>query len=98
MKTNQNLVSIFTSGVSPQTDGIFLEEKTMSTTTVFTNNRSPAVGLPAEVRPPENVKKVTIRAKGMSCIISPVGSTRNEFFQHGPQVSNDSLPDRATQT
>jgi antitoxin VapB len=69
----------------------------MSTTTVFTNNRSQAVRLPADVRLPENVKKVTIRAKGMSRIISSVASIWNEFFQQGPQVFNDFLPDRATQ-
>jgi len=69
----------------------------ITTTTVFTNNRSQAVRLPAEVRLPENVKKVTVRAIGMSRIISPVGSTWNEFFQQGPQASDDFLAERATQ-
>jgi antitoxin VapB len=69
----------------------------ITTTTVFTNNRSQAVRLPAEVRLPENVKKVTVRAMGMSRIISPVGSTWTEFFQQGPQASDDFLAERATQ-
>ncbi len=35
----------------------------MSITTVFTNNRSQAVRLPADVRLPEGVKKVQVRAR-----------------------------------
>lgn len=52
----------------------------MSITTVFTNNRSQAVRLPADVRLPEGVKKVQVRARGMDRIISPVGHTWDEFF------------------
>jgi antitoxin VapB len=36
----------------------------MSISTVFTNNRTQAVRLPADVRLPEDVKQVTVRAKG----------------------------------
>jgi antitoxin VapB len=69
----------------------------MSITTVFTNNRSQAVRLPADVRLPENVKKVEVRARGADRIISPVGQTWDEFFLNGPQVSDDFLNERATQ-
>lgn len=69
----------------------------MSITTVFTNNRSQAVRLPADVRLPEGVKKVQVRARGMDRIISPVGHTWDEFFMHGPQASDDFMVDRATQ-
>ena len=69
----------------------------MSITTVFTNNRSQAVRLPADVRLPEGVKKVQVRARGMDRIISPVGHTWDAFFMNGPQVSDDFMPERATQ-
>ena len=69
----------------------------MSITTVFTNNRSQAVRLPADVRLPDDVKKVEVRARGADRIISPVGQTWDEFFLNGPHVSDDFLNERATQ-
>lgn len=69
----------------------------MSITSVFTNNRSQAVRLPANLRLPEGVKKVQVRARGMDRIISPVGHTWNEFFSNGPQPSEDFMTERATQ-
>ena len=70
----------------------------MSITSVFTNNRSQAVRLPADVRLPESVKKVQVRARGVDRIISPVGQTWDEFFLDGPQVSEDFMTERATQS
>jgi antitoxin VapB len=69
----------------------------MSITTVFTNNRSQAVRLPADVRLPEGVKKVQVRARGLDRIISPVGHTWDEFFLRGPKVSDDFMAKRADQ-
>ena len=69
----------------------------MTITTVFTNNRSQAVRLPADVRLPEGVKKVQVRARGVDRIISPVGHTWDEFFLNGPQVSEDFMSERAPQ-
>lgn len=69
----------------------------MSITTVFTNNRSQAVRLPADVRLPEGVKKVQVRARGLDRIISPVGHTWDAFFLDGPRVSEDFMAERATQ-
>ena len=69
----------------------------MSITTVFTNNRSQAVRLPADVRLPDGVKKVQVRARGVDRIISPVGHTWDEFFMNGPQVSEDFMTERAPQ-
>jgi antitoxin VapB len=69
----------------------------VSITTVFTNNRSQAVRLPADARFPEGVKKVQVRARGMDRIISPVGHTWDEFFLRGPQASEDFMAERATQ-
>lgn len=70
----------------------------MSTTTVFTNNRSQAVRLPVDVRFPEGVKKVQVRARGAERIISPVGQTWDSFFLEGGTVTDDFLPQRAAQT
>jgi antitoxin VapB len=69
----------------------------MAITTVFTNNRSQAVRLPAEVRLPDSVKKVQVRARGVDRIISPVGHTWDEFFLNGPQASEDFMAERAPQ-
>jgi antitoxin VapB len=69
----------------------------MNITTVFTHNRSQAVRLPAELRLPDGVKKVVVRARGADLIISPVGHTWDDFFQNGPQVSEDFMAARATQ-
>jgi antitoxin VapB len=69
----------------------------MAITTVFTNNRSQAVRLPAEVRLPESVKKVDVRVRGNERIISPVGTTWDSFFIDGPQASEDFLVERASQ-
>ena len=65
--------------------------------TVFVNNRTQAVRLPLDVRFPEGVHKVEIRVKGHERIISPVGQTWDSFFLDGPSVSDDFLPERASQ-
>ncbi|MCX7211321.1 MAG: type II toxin-antitoxin system VapB family antitoxin [Burkholderiales bacterium] len=69
----------------------------MTITSVFTNNRSQAVRLPADVRLPEGVKKVQVRARGVDRIISPVGHTWDEFFLNGPKASEDFMSERAPQ-
>jgi antitoxin VapB len=69
----------------------------MTITSVFTNNRSQAVRLPADVRLPEGVKKVRVRARGVERIISPVGRTWDEFFLDGPPASEDFMTQRASQ-
>ena len=69
----------------------------MSIGTVFVNNRTQAVRLPLDVRLPEGVRKVDIRAKGNERIIAPLGQTWDSFFLGGPGVSDDFLPERASQ-
>jgi len=68
----------------------------MSISTVITNNRFQAVRLPADMRLPEGVRKVEVRARGLDRIISPVGHTWDEFFLRGPQVSGDFMAGRDT--
>jgi antitoxin VapB len=65
-------------------------------TSVFTNNRSQAIRLPAELRLPEAVKKVDVRARGHDRIISPVGKTWDSFFIDGPRTSEDFLAERVS--
>jgi len=69
----------------------------MSVGTVFINNRTQAVRLPLDVRLPESVRKVDIRAKGNERIIAPLGQTWDSFFLDGPAVSDDFMPERASQ-
>ena len=69
----------------------------MTTTTVFTNNRSQAIRLPAELRLPDGVKRVSVRARGCERIIAPEGQTWDSFFIDGPQAPDDFLSERASQ-
>ncbi len=69
----------------------------MTISTVFINNRTQAVRLPADLRLPEGVRKVNVRALGNERIIAPVDQTWDSFFVNGPTVSDDFLPERAPQ-
>ena len=69
----------------------------MPISTVFINNRTQAVRLPAEVCLPEGVKRVTVRAIGNRRIIAPVENTWDSFFMGGLQVSDDFMTERASQ-
>ena len=69
----------------------------MSTSAVFTNNRSQAIRLPADVRLPPSVKRVHVRARGLERIITPVENTWDSFFLDSPPVPEDFLPSRASQ-
>jgi len=69
----------------------------MSISTVFTNNRTQAVRLPADVRLPEDVKQVTVRAVGKERIVAPLQSSWDSFFMGGLQATDDFITARATQ-
>ncbi len=69
----------------------------MTTSTVFTNNRSQAVRLPAEMRFPDSVKKVDVRVVGMERVIAPAESAWDSFFLAGASVSDDFMSERADQ-
>lgn len=69
----------------------------MSTSTVFTNNRSQAIRLPADMRLPAFVKRVNVRARGLERIITPLENTWDSFFMDGTPVPEDFLPERASQ-
>ncbi|CRM79190.1 putative virulence-associated protein [Pseudomonas sp. FH4] len=66
----------------------------MSTGTVFTNNRTQNIRIPAELRFPDGVKTVEVRAVGRDLIISPVENTWDSFFLAGESVSDDFMAER----
>jgi antitoxin VapB len=66
----------------------------MTSSTVFTSNRSQAVRLPKAVAFPENVHQVDILKIGSSRLIVPQGKRWDDLFQGGPRVSKDFLIER----
>jgi antitoxin VapB len=66
-------------------------------TKLFLSNRSQAVRIPADLRLPDSVKEVEVRACGQERIIAPVGRSWDSFFLDGPGVSDDFLAERADQ-
>lgn len=70
----------------------------MTTSTVFTNNRTQAVRLPADMRFPDSVKKVEVRVLGRDRIITPADAAWDSFFLSSqPGVTPDFLEERASQ-
>ena len=70
---------------------------TITITTVFSNNRTQAVRLPAEARLPDEVKRVIVRIRGRERIITPIENTWDTFFLNGPLVTDDFLNERGVQ-
>ncbi len=69
----------------------------MSIGSVFVNNRTQAVRLPADTRFPETIKKVTVRVVGPDRILSPVDKSWDSFFLSTERVSDDFMEQRASQ-
>lgn len=69
----------------------------MTASTVFINNRSQAIRLPAALRLPDHVKRVDVRSSGCERIIAPLGQTWDSFFLNGPPVADDFMQARASQ-
>ncbi|MEA2822069.1 MAG: antitoxin VapB [Bradyrhizobium sp.] len=66
----------------------------MTSSTVFTSNRSQAVRLPKAVAFPEDVHQVDILKIGHSRVIVPKGRRWDDWFLNGPSVSEDFMTDR----
>jgi antitoxin VapB len=66
----------------------------MTSSTVFTSNRSQAVRLPKAVAFPDDVHQVDILKIGRSRVIVPKGQRWDDLFLHGPQASDDFLTER----
>jgi antitoxin VapB len=70
----------------------------MTSSTVFTNNRTQAVRLPAEMRFPDTVKKVEVRVSGQERIIAPAETTWDSFFLGATSATEDFMAERASQS
>ena len=70
----------------------------MSASTVFTNNRTQAVRLPADLRFPDSVKKVEVRAVGNERIIAPADQAWDSFFLGTNLTSADFIPSPSCRT
>ncbi|MBS1230148.1 MAG: hypothetical protein H6R17_3425 [Proteobacteria bacterium] len=70
----------------------------MTISTVFNNNRTQAVRLPAEMRFPDSVKKVEVRVAGQERIIAPAQTAWDSFFLGEATVSDDFMTERADQS
>ncbi len=69
----------------------------MSTGSVFENNRTQAVRLPADSRFPEGVKRVNVRVVGSDRVLSPLEKTWDSFFLSDQKVTDDFMTERASQ-
>ena len=65
---------------------------------IYENNRTQAVRLPAETRFPDKVKRVSVRVVGQDRILSPVDKTWDTFFNSEQRVTDDFMVARASQT
>jgi antitoxin VapB len=70
------------------------KKDTMTSSTVFTSNRSQAVRLPKAVAFPEDVHQVDILKIGRSRVIVPQGKRWDDLFQTGPRASEDFMAER----
>lgn len=70
----------------------------MAISTIFNNNRTQAVRLPAEMRFPDSVKKVEVRVVGLERMIAPAQSTWDSFFAGSATVTDDFMIERASQS
>lgn len=64
---------------------------------IFLNNRTQAVRLPAKARFPEDVKQVAVRIVGNDRILTPIEHTWDSFFLSDERVSDDFMRVRASQ-
>lgn len=69
----------------------------MTAGTIFTNNRTQAVRLPADSRFPEGVKHVEVRVLGKERVLTPLDSAWDSFFTGEHSVSSDFMAQRASQ-
>lgn len=65
----------------------------MTSSKIFTSNRSQAVRLPKAVAFPDNVQDVDVLKIGRSRLLVPKGRRWDDFFD-GPRVSDDFLNER----
>ena len=69
----------------------------MVASTLFTNDCTQAVRLPAELRLPSDVKRVDARALGNERMIAPLHHSWDSFLKDSRQATDDFLAERASQ-
>ena len=69
----------------------------MATGSVFENNRTQAVRIPAEMRFAAGVRKVNVRAVGPDRVLSPIGHTWDTFFREGAAATDEVRIERGDQ-
>ena len=69
----------------------------MATGSVFENNRTQAVRIPAEMRFAAGIKKVNVRVVGPDRVLSPVDRTWDTFFLEGAAAKDDVRIERGEQ-
>ncbi len=69
----------------------------MLTGSIFLNNRTQAVRLPAKARFPDDVKQVAVRIVGNDRILTPIEHTWDSFFHSDERASDDFMDVRASQ-
>jgi antitoxin VapB len=68
--------------------------RSVTSSTVFTSNRSQAVRLPKAVAFPDDVHQVDILKIGRSRVIVPKGKRWDDLFLSGPRASDDFMTGR----
>lgn len=63
-------------------------------TSVFLNNRTQAVRIPAEFRFHDDTKQVLIRKVGNERILTPIENVWDSFFLNDERVSDDFMKER----
>jgi antitoxin VapB len=71
-----------------------LEASNITQSTVFTNNRTQAVRLPADTRFFDSVKNVAARVVGGERIINPANAAWDSFFTATTLATDDFLVER----
>ena len=66
----------------------------MTSSTIFTTNRSQAVRLPKAVAFPDDVHQVDILRIGRSRMIVPQGKRWDDLFLNGPRLDKDFAVER----
>ena len=69
----------------------------MLTGSIFLNNRTQAVRLPAKARFPDDVKQVAVRIVGNDRILTSIEHTWASFFLSDERASDDFMNVRASQ-
>ena len=69
----------------------------MATGSVFENNRTQSVRIPAELRVAAGIKKVNVRVVGPDRVLSPVDRIWDTFFLHEAVATDDVRIERGEQ-